>query len=261
MNLAELQGAYRSFLLDGRAAAIAPAIVEDAFDAEERLRIYRNNFLIGLGEALKTNFPVTRQLLGEDFFAQAACAFILRAPPEKPCLFEYGAGFADYLAGLAELATLPYVPEMARFEFARIEAYHAPVEALLSDVEMARIPPQSLADLPIRLGQHVRLLSLKYPVVELWQAHQAPEPDVGGIDMTPRPHALLVCRPQRTLVVQRLESDAVLFLGAARQRITLALAAEACGPDMDADRLGQVIGLALQHRLLVSPRQSGFPQD
>ncbi|HNB26422.1 MAG TPA: DNA-binding domain-containing protein, partial [Alphaproteobacteria bacterium] len=103
MNLAELQGAYRTFLLDGSTTAIAPAIVEDAFDAEERLRIYRNNFLIGLGEALKANFPVTLQLLGEDFFAQAARTFILRAPPERPCLFEYGAGFADYLAGLAEL--------------------------------------------------------------------------------------------------------------------------------------------------------------
>ncbi len=254
MNLAQLQGAYRSFLLDGSAAAIAPAIVEDAFDAEERLRIYRNNFLIGLGEALKANFPVTLQLLGEDFFAQAARTFILRAPPAKPCLFEYGAGFADYLAGLAELAALPYVPEVARFEFARIEAYHAPVEALLSDVEMARIPPQALADLPIRLARHVRLVSVRYPVVELWQAHQAPQPDLGGIDMAPQPHALLVCRPQRTLAVQVLDSDAVLFLNAARERITLALAAEACGPDMDADRLGQVIGMALQHRLLVNPR-------
>ncbi len=254
MNLAELQGAYRTFLLDGSTTAIAPAIVEDAFDAEERLRIYRNNFLIGLGEALKANFPVTLQLLGEDFFAQAARTFILRAPPERPCLFEYGAGFADYLAGLAELTSLPYVPEMARFEFARIEAFNAPVEALLSDVEMARVPPQALADLPIRLARHARLLSLMYPIVDLWQAHQAPQPDLGGIDMTPRPHALLVCRPQRMLVVQALESDAVLFLNAARERTTLSLAAEACGPGMDADRLGRVIGTALQHRLLVSPR-------
>ena len=254
MNLAELQGAYRTFLLDGSTTAIAPAIVEDAFDAEERLRIYRNNFLIGLGEALKANFPVTLQLLGEDFFAQAARTFILRAPPERPCLFEYGAGFADYLAGLAELTSLPYVPEMARFEFARIEAFNAPVEALLSDVEMARVPPQALADLPIRLARHARLLSLMYPIVDLWQAHQAPQPDLGGIDMTPRPHALLVCRPQRMLVVQALESDAVLFLNAARERTTLSLAAEACGPGMDADRLGRVIGTVLQHRLLVSPR-------
>ena len=67
MRLAELQAAYRGYLLSGDSAALAPAIVADSFDGPERLAIYRNNFLISLGEALKANFPVTRQLLGTDF--------------------------------------------------------------------------------------------------------------------------------------------------------------------------------------------------
>lgn len=252
MSLAELQGAYRAYLLHGNAAALTDAIVADSFDAEERLRIYRNNFLIGLGEALKTNFPVTLQMVGLEFFEQAARAFILQAPPAKPCLFEYGEGFAHYLEGIPELALSPYVAEMARFEFARIGAYHAPVEPLLTDVEMARVAPEDLSDLPIRLAAHARLLSLRFPTAALWQAHQIAEPNLAGFDMTAQPHALLVCRPQRTLVVQPLDADALLFLSAARQPTKLALAAEACGPGLDADRLGRTIGLALQHRLLVS---------
>ena len=47
MNLAELQSAYRSYLISGEPGGLADAVVEDSFDATERLRIYRNNFLIG----------------------------------------------------------------------------------------------------------------------------------------------------------------------------------------------------------------------
>lgn len=252
MSLAALQQAYRTYLLEGRSDGLAETIVADSFDAEERLRIYRNNFLISLSEALKANFPVTLRLVGADFFAQAARAFVLKAPPARPCLFEYGEGFPEFLESLPELATLPYVAEMARFELARIGAYHAPAEALLGEAEIARVPPEALADLPIRLAAHVRLLNLRYPVAALWEAHQAAEPDLAALDMAPRPHGLLVCQPQHALAVLQVPSDAQLFLSAARQPTTLAQAAEACGPAMNSERLGQVIGLALQHRLLVS---------
>lgn len=252
MGLAALQQAYRAYLLEGQSDGLTETIVADAFDAEERLRIYRNNFLIGLGEALKANFPVTLRLVGEDFFAQAARAFVLKAPPARPCLFEYGEGFAEFLETLPDLAALPYVAEMARFEFARIGAYHAPIETLLGEAEIARVPPENLADLPIRLAAHVRLLDLRYPVAALWEAHQAAEPDLAALDMAPRPHVLLVCRPQRALVTLQLPPEALLFLSAARESTTLARAAEACGPQMEPDRLGRVIGLALQHGLLAS---------
>ena len=255
MNLAELQGAYRAYLLSGDPGNLAGTVVEDSFDATERLRIYRNNFLIGLGEALNSNFPVVRQMLGDEFFAQAARAFILRAPPDKPCLFEYGEGFPEFLADLPEMAKLPYVPEMASFEFARIASYHAPVEALLTDAAIARVPPEKLSDLPIRLARHVRLLPVRFPILDLWQAHQTPDADLAAIEMSPRPHTLLICRPHRTLVTQRIEPTVTLFLSTAMRPTKLALAAEACGPNLDPDGLGQVISLALQHRLLVSPRQ------
>ena len=40
----------RSYLLSGDSAPLAPAIVADSFDGPERLAIYRNNFLISLGD-------------------------------------------------------------------------------------------------------------------------------------------------------------------------------------------------------------------
>jgi hypothetical protein len=252
VTLAQLQSAYRAYLLTGDSAQLAPQIMADAFDPVERLGIYRNNFLISLGEALKANFPVTLQLTGRDFFEQAARRFVLAHPPIRPCLFEYGAEFPDYLRDLPQLVPLPYVVDMARFEFARIAAFNAPVERYISADMLAGLPPERLEALPMRRARHARILTAHAPVPVLWKAHQKPEPDLAGIDMTPRLHALLVCRPDRTLVVRELDGSAAQFLSAADSETQLGVAAAQCGAGDDA-ALGRVIALALELRLLAAP--------
>jgi len=249
VKLADLQAAYRGYLLSGDSAALAPAIVADSFDGPERLAIYRNNFLISLGEALKANFPVTLQLLGTDFFEQAARRFVLSHPPLRPCLFEYGAGFADYLRDLPQLATRPYIVDMARFEFARIAAYNAPVEPAVTPETLVGLSPEQLEALPIRRAQHARVLSVRAPVLALWQAHQAAEPDFSDIDMAPRPQALLVCRPDQALMYRELDLSAAAFMLAAEHETTLGIATARCGVTDDAT-LGAIVALALQLRLL-----------
>ncbi|HEV8392261.1 MAG TPA: DNA-binding domain-containing protein [Dongiaceae bacterium] len=255
MRLADLQAAYRDYLLTGDSAPLAPAIVADAFDGAERLAIYRNNFLIGLGEALKANFPATVQLVGQEFFEQAGRRFILAHPPNRPCLFEYGADFPDYLRDLPQLSALPYVAEMARFEFARIAAYNAPAETYVTADALAGLSPDRLEALPIRCARHARIVDAAAPVLALWTAHQTAEPDLSGIDMTPRPHALLACRPDRALVIRELDAPTAQFLLAARDESPLGLVAARCGARDDA-ALGRIIALALELRLLARPAQA-----
>jgi hypothetical protein len=255
VRLADLQAAYRGYLLSGDSAALAPAIVADSFDGPERLAIYRNNFLISLGEALKANFPVTLQLLGTDFFEQTARRFVLSQPPQRPCLFEYGAGFADYLRDLPQLAIRPYIVDMARFEFARVAAYNAPVEPAVATETLIGLSPEQLEALPIRRARHALVVAVRAPVLALWQAHQAAEPDFAAIDMTPRSYVLLVCRPEQALMYQELELSASAFLLAAEHETNLGIAAAQCGA-IDDGTLGRIIALALQLRLLASDHAS-----
>ena len=253
MRLADLQSAYRGYLISGDSAPLAPAIVADSFDGAERLAIYRNNFLISLGEALKANFPVTLQLLGVAFFEQAARRFVLAQPPRRPCLFEYGAGFADYLRDLPHLATRPYIVDVARFEFARIAAYNAPIEPAVTPEALVGLSPEQLETLAIRRARHAVIIAVRAPVLALWQAHQVAEPDFAAIDMTARPHALLVCRPEQALTYQELDLSASAFLLAAEQVTSLGVAAAQCGATDDTT-LGRIVALALQLKLLTLGR-------
>jgi hypothetical protein len=249
VRLADLQAAYRGYLLTGDSTPLTSQIVADSFDGPERLAIYRNNFLISLVEALKANFPVTLQLLGKEFFEQAARGFVLSQPPQRPCLFEYGAGFADHLRDLPQLATRPYIVDMARFEFARIAAYNAPVEPAVTPESLIGLSPEQLEALPIRRARHALVVAVRAPVLALWLAHQAAEPDFADIDMTAKSQALLVCRPDQALMYQELDLSASAFLLAAETETSLGSAAARCGTTDDAS-LGRIIALALRLRLL-----------
>jgi hypothetical protein len=252
VRLADLQAAYRRYLLSGDSTRLASAIVADSFDPPERLNIYRNNFLIGLIEALKANFPVTLQLVGSDFFEQAARRFVLAHPPQRPCLFEYGGAFPGYLGDLPQLSALPYVADMARFEFARVAAYNAPVERYIAADTLADLSPEQLQDLQIRRARHAQIVPVDAPVVALWAAHQVPEPDLSRIDVTARPQTLLVCRPDRALVVRELDTPVAQFLSAAREVTPLGEVATQAGAPSDA-ALTRTIALALDLRLLAMP--------
>jgi len=105
--------------------------------------------------------------------------------------------FRDYLRDLPELAALPYVAEMACFEFARIVAYNAPAEQY-TQRHAGRPAADQLEALPIFAARGTRGSSRSArPVLPLWKAHQNPEPDLSGIDMTPRLMRCWSARPDR----------------------------------------------------------------
>src|SRR5215469_2380529 len=116
LPLREVQAVMRGALLDGEMGALVPHI-EARELAEARIAIYRNNVFASLTEVLRGTFPAICRLVDDRFFAYAAHEFIRRHPPQRPCLAEYGAEFADFLAGFPPCGELPYIADVARLEW------------------------------------------------------------------------------------------------------------------------------------------------
>ena len=79
--------------------SLSDAIHGDGIDPAARLRIYRHHYESSLAEALRAIYPVVCRLVDERFFAFAAHEYIRSSPPRRVCLHEYGADFAEFLAG------------------------------------------------------------------------------------------------------------------------------------------------------------------
>jgi hypothetical protein len=116
--LLELQMRLRRAVLRGDTPEIVTAILGDGLDPAARVGIYRNHAFATLGDALRGTFPVVCRLVDKRFFAYATHEYLREHPPHSRCLVEYSADFADFLAQFAPCEQLPYLADIARFEWA-----------------------------------------------------------------------------------------------------------------------------------------------
>ncbi|WP_158291590.1 DNA-binding domain-containing protein [Marinicauda algicola] len=156
---AEFPGALRRALQGDLEAAAAYL---DRSEDRDRYAVYANNRAVALADTLSRAFPAVLTLVGRRFFRAVAIEFANTHPPENPVLALYGARFADFLAGFPPLARLAYVADVARLDRAWSEAHFAS-DAGLYD-------PAPAPDEPLVLSPRARLLTLSWPVHDLWQA-------------------------------------------------------------------------------------------
>src|SRR2546427_9502287 len=123
--LLELQRAFAASMLHEGHDAVCGAVVDDVSAAAERLRIYRNTCRSTLIEALRMTYPAVERLVGRDFFDMAAARYAGTHPPQSGYLNEYGGEFSEFLAAFAPASELPYLADVARFEWGLGVAAHA----------------------------------------------------------------------------------------------------------------------------------------
>lgn len=165
LALRDLQAGLGAIVLGGHAGAAAAAVHDDGLGADARLAIYHHHVVTTLTAALESTYPVVGRLVDPRFFRYAADRFIREHPPAGPCLFEYGVALPDFLARFPPCRDLPYLPDVARLEWAMSRAWHAD--------DVAPIEPDSLRSLPsVALHPSVTLLVSAWPIDAVWQANQ-----------------------------------------------------------------------------------------
>lgn len=223
--------AFARALLDPERSPPPGITVRAGADPAARFAVYRNNVAASLIEALADTYPVVRQLVGDAFFHAMARDYLRQHPPVSPVLAHYGDRFADFIADFAAAATLPYLPDVARLEWAYVHAFHAAdAEAMPPQALAERLAqPALLARTCLRFAPAVQLVRSAYPVVSLWQAHQTDgEVELAGIDLACGEAALLV-RLQWTVQIVPTTMQTADFLAALIAGASLGAAFESSG--------------------------------
>jgi hypothetical protein len=249
-SLSELQRGLRAALLDGDESVTA-AIVGDGLAPAARLAVYRHHVLTSLTAALETTFPVIVRLVDVRFFRFACDRFVRAHPPAGPCLFEYGATFADFLAGFEPCRHLPYLPDVARLEWAMNAALTAPDAAALTAERLRALPAGTLETAPLRLHPSVTLLASPWPVDAIWRANQ--DGGDGAVDLDGGGVRLGVWRRTDDVVLRALSPAAFAFRRGLAAGGGLAAAAEAAlSVDAGAD-LAALVRETLDEEVLECP--------
>ncbi|HUH83780.1 MAG TPA: DNA-binding domain-containing protein [Stellaceae bacterium] len=236
-TLLEVQRAMRQSVVEGADAAILGVVMGDDLRAAERLRVYRGNSASALVEALRLSYPAIDKLVGAECFTGCARRFIALSPPRTPWLYAYGGEFGGFLASLPSLASLSYLEDVARLEWAINAALHAPDHDGL-DATALRALAAADPDV-VRLERHpgLGLLRVDSPADVIWRAVlEDDDATLARLDPAEGPHWLLVERDDAGLRVGRLTEAAWRFTAALFAGKTIAAALQGL-EDLDAASL------------------------
>jgi len=204
----------------------------DTDGVARRFALYRGNLTAHWERALSLAYPVIQQMVGVDFFRAMAREYGRAHPPQTGDLNLFGDGFAEFLDTFDPVSPYPYMPDMARLEWAIHEALSAANAVALDARTLSSMPLDLIEATAFSLVPSARLVASEWSINALWRAHQP-----GGPAW---PSALVVpCH----LVVARPAWRA--------QPVSLSLGEFAALEAMDA---GETFGGALQLALDLDPR-------
>lgn len=219
---------------------------------QRRFAIHRTGVRRVWREGLAAQFPVTRRLVGDDFLMAAADLFAEACPPLSPVVAEAGAGFPAFLAGFPPLGEMPVVADVARLEWAMVEAGGAAEATPLPLAALAGVDPARLAGARLALHPSLRLLTTPTPARSVWLAHQEADPPAAVADW--QAEHTLVLRPEAALQLAALGSGESVFIAALAEGAAIEQAAAEAADDpgfapgqalMDLFRGGAVVALRM----------------
>jgi putative DNA-binding protein len=162
---------------DPAADPVAGWIAADDEDtARERLDVYASMYFFRLLDALKSDVPKVAQLLGNDAFHNLVVDYLLAHPSTHPSLRHVAASMPDFLARHRSSADRPDLPDLARLELARNDAFDGPNSDAIDARAMSAFPPEVWPSLRFRIARTVQWLRLRASTVPTWRALADGEP-------------------------------------------------------------------------------------
>ena len=144
------------------------------------LNAYQTNGHMLSGRTLLAAYPVLAQLLGADSFAALARALWHAHPPVRGDLAQWGGDLAGFVSASEQLAEEPYLPDVARVEWALHLcagcADRAPEPATFQ-LLMAHDP----ATLRLVLAPGCAVQQSAWPVASIVTAHRQSPPDFDAV--------------------------------------------------------------------------------
>jgi hypothetical protein len=256
-ELLDLQQDLAGALQDANASARTERWLSgDASLIEQRLAIYRANVAAAATKALGAAYPVLQQVVGDEFFHGLARAYQRVVPSTSGDLYDYGGAFAGFIAEFPHTQSLPYLPDLARLEWAVHRAYGAADAPTWDQQALAQVEPGRQAALHFNWAAGTAIVeSSTFPIARIWMIHQPGFDGEFSVDWWIRESAL-VAREGLRVLVRALDAGEAAFIASSLAGAALGPCAEqalAADPGFD---LGHLLG-----QLVASNVICGFNTD
>lgn len=224
MQWAKLQSTFADAMLQGDDTKMVSHIDAGDIAVADRLDVYRTNILLTLQDGLAEQYQAVKMLVGEAFFAKMAQNYIVKFPPEHSNLNHCGDGFARFIEQYKPAESLPYLPDMARFEWAWMQSFYGQNDEAL-DVPSLQSQIEKQGDMwRATFRASVAFVASDYPVDALWRYCVLDKGEGEAPDLENDPVYLLLHRPKLKVEVIRLAAPIYRVLTALNAGLSLGAA-------------------------------------
>lgn len=241
-ELKELQLWMVDVLRNRRALFKDPGVTErskqhftgnDRLSPVEQVEIYREQFWLRHTSSLVEDFPGVGGILGQEDWERLVEEYLEATPPLSHSLRDLGDVLPAFIEKLDWLPHRELCMDMARLEWAYVEAFDADDHPPLDAQKLASMPESAWETATLVLHPSVRLLHVGYPVVALRKRIRKAE-DSNDHEHIPIPEPeaqnLVIYRSQnRNLMDEALPDGAFAMLEALGDGLPLV---DACGRAM-----------------------------
>jgi len=203
---------------------------------EGHLHIYKSNIFGALQKVLKEIYPVCHKLVGEDFFLYLMNAYIEKNISVSHDLGNYGGIVADFIADFEPAKSLPYLPDVARLEWAWHKQFTARNSPGMDFHKLAECYTDCGEKIIFSLPLDSILLCSSFPIHRIWEVNQVDYKGDQTVILTPNTYYYLVWRKNlemRIDILDPLEWQVLQWVNAAQAFGTICERLNENMPDTD----------------------------
>ena len=213
MSLRDLQSQMRQTLLGEGANTDLMKYICQQGEIDSQTRLYRMAIMF-LITALGHAFYV--YVCGKENFKILARHYIRSHPPAEARLSAYGASFADFIQNFAvAVQDLPFLPDLARFEWACHVAYFSPEGKICDIASLETLNANSLDRLYFQVAPSCQLVASDFPLCGIKALYEKnTDPKIIADRVEYESTYFLVHRRGRAVRHHRLDGAAFQFIAA-----------------------------------------------
>ncbi len=174
-SLRDLQALFWSALNGRQEPELAAAVASSSgLAGTDRIAIYAEMYFGRLRDVLAEDFEKTAAALGPERFGKVARAYLAAHPSEHPSVRHVGRNLPGFLESRPLADAPPWLTDMARLEWARVDAFDAPDADPIGVDHLRSLPEAEWPAAPLRSIPALRVVESDWPLHTIWQEGDAP---------------------------------------------------------------------------------------
>jgi hypothetical protein len=170
-DLAKMQRDFCESVRGHGTADFKKYIKQVTIEQDTSLAIYRNNIFSVHAKALENDYPFVFKIIRQNKGREATCALVQAyVEVSLPCtasLGDWGGGFARFIQSYQPLASIPYLREIAQYEWAKQVAYTSEENPLLTVEDMQKYAAYDAKETIFSFQNSCQLIAFSYPLEQV----------------------------------------------------------------------------------------------